>query len=91
MAQTLGEARYVFETDWYDDQAEIIRKYRVTYFPVTRSLEIYDCKNQRMFTKKQEIPSVQLDDFYVGAKVTILARVHKVTDYGDVHTRRHFE
>lgn len=44
---TLGEEKYIFETDWYDNQAEIVRKYLVTYFPVTRCLEIYDVKNQR--------------------------------------------
>jgi nucleoside-diphosphate kinase len=61
------------------------------YFPVTSSIEMYDPKNNRQFLKKQQIPSVQLDDFYIGAQVTILSRVLKVTDYGDVHTRRHFE
>lgn len=36
------------------------------------------------------MPSVHLEDFYIGANVTIFARVHKVTDYGDVYTRRRF-
>jgi nucleoside-diphosphate kinase len=88
---TLGELKYTFEVDWYDQQADLIRKYRVMYFPVTSSIEMYDPKNNRQFLKKQQIPSVQLDDFYIGAQVTILSRVLKVTDYGDVHTRRHFE
>jgi len=38
-----------------------------------------------------EIPGLKIDDFYVGAKVTILSRVLKVTDYGDVRTRNRFE
>ena len=52
---------------------------------------MYDVKNERIFLKKTEIPSIQLEDFFVGAKVTILSRSMKVTDYGDVRTRQRFE
>jgi nucleoside-diphosphate kinase len=52
---------------------------------------MYDVKNSRIFLKKVEIPGIKLEDFYVGAKVTILSRVMKVTDYGDVRTRNRFE
>jgi len=52
---------------------------------------MFDCKNQRPFLKRQQVPMVQLDDFFQGAKVTIMARVLQVMDYGDVHTRNHFE
>lgn len=52
---------------------------------------MYDVKNNRIFLKKQQIPSVQLNDFFIGAQVPVLARVLKVIDYGDVHTRRYFE
>jgi hypothetical protein len=30
----VGEDKYAFETDWYDPQASLIRKYLLTYFPV---------------------------------------------------------
>lgn len=88
---TLGEEKFTFEVDWHDTQAEIIRKYRVIYYPVTQSIEMYDVKLNRIFLKKLEIPSIKLDDFYIGAQVTILSRVLRVTDYGDVHTRKKFE
>ena len=52
---------------------------------------MYDVKNKRIFLKRQEIPTLQLDDFFVGSQVTILSRVLKVTDYGDIFTRRRFE
>ena len=90
-AATLGEPKFTFEVDWYDQQADIIRHYRVLYYPVTSSIEMFDVKNARVFLKKQQIPSVQLDDFFIGSQVTILSRVLKVTDYGDVHTRKQFE
>jgi nucleoside-diphosphate kinase len=83
--------RFVFNLDWYDDQATLVRKYLLYYFPVTNMIEMYDVKNQRIFLKRMEIPGLKLDDFYIGAKVTILSRIHKVTDYGDVRTRNKFE
>ena len=87
----LGPERYMFNLDWYDEQAGLIRKFTLSYFPVTREIEMYDVKNVRIFLKKMEIPSIQLEDFYVGSKVTILSRAMKVTDYGDVRTRQRFE
>lgn len=90
-ATTLGEPKFTFEVDWYDQQADIIRHYRTLYYPVTSSIEMFDVKNARIFLKKQQIPSIQLDDFFIGSQVTILSRVLKVVDYGDVHTRKHFE
>lgn len=88
---TLGVEKYTFEVDWHDTQADIIRKYRVLYYPVTSEIEMFDVKLNRIFLKKVEIPTIALDDFFVGAQVTILSRVLKVTDYGDVHTRKKFE
>jgi len=54
-------------------------------------IEMYDVKGSKIFLKKVEIPGIKLEDFFVGAQVTILARVLKVTDYGDVRTRNAFE
>ena len=88
---TLGEQKYTFEVEWYDQQADITRPYRILYFPVLQSVEMFDVKNARIFLKKQQIPSIALDDFFIGAQVNVLSRVLKVIDYGDVHTRKHFE
>jgi nucleoside-diphosphate kinase len=52
---------------------------------------MYDVKNQRIFLKRIEIPGLNLNDLYVGAKVTILSRSMKVTDYGDIRTKNRFE
>ena len=35
-----GEERYVFETDWHDQQASLIRKYLFTFFPGDSTLEM---------------------------------------------------
>ena len=55
---TLGEQKFTFETEWYDQQADIVRPYRVIYFPNLKSVEMFDVKNARIFLKKQQIPSL---------------------------------
>ena len=35
-----GEERYVFETEWFDIQAQIIRKYLFTFFPTDSTIEM---------------------------------------------------
>ena len=44
-----------------------MRPYRVLYYPVLQSVEMFDVKNARIFLKKQQLPSVQLNDFFIGA------------------------
>jgi nucleoside-diphosphate kinase len=52
---------------------------------------MYDVFNKRIFLKRIEIPGLRIEDLYIGAKVTILSRVFKVTDYADLRTRNRFE
>ena len=85
------EQRFSFECDWYDQQADVIRAYRVFYYPTTSSIEMFDIKNARPFLSKQQVPAINLDDFYQGGQVSVLSRVLNVSDYGDVQTRNHFE
>ena len=40
MAAKVGEERYVFETEWFDSQASLIRKYLFTYYPTDRTMEM---------------------------------------------------
>ena len=35
-----GEERYVFETDWWDVQASLIRKYLFTFYPADNTIEM---------------------------------------------------
>lgn len=34
------EERFVFETEWFDSQASLIRKYLLTYYPKDQTLEM---------------------------------------------------
>ena len=40
MAAKVGEERYVFEVEWHDTQASLIRKYLFTYYPNDKTLEM---------------------------------------------------
>lgn len=52
---------------WYDQQADIERYYRLFFFPVDNSIEMYDKKMNRVFLKRVELPTLKLSDLYVGA------------------------
>jgi len=41
----IREQRFTFEVKWYDQQADVVRDYRLFYFPVTSAVEMFDCKN----------------------------------------------
>ena len=78
--------RYVFEVEWYDQQADILRFYRLFFFPNDNSVEMYDKKMNRVFLKRIELPTLKLSDLFVGAKVTIFSRVLHIKEYGDIAT-----
>lgn len=40
MAAKVGEERFVFEVDWFDVQASLIRKYLFTFYPGDRTIEM---------------------------------------------------
>lgn len=58
LTKPIKDERYVFETEWYDPQADIIRYYRLFYFPVDNAIEMYDKKMSRIFLKRVEIPGI---------------------------------
>jgi len=86
-----SEDRYVFYVEWFDSQADLIRRYSLTYFTRDRTIEMYDPKNHRSFLKRSEYPNVKLSDLYIQATVTILARQLKIVEYADAYTRKAME
>lgn len=86
-----AEDRYVFHCEWFDAQADVIRRYMLTFYPRDNSIEMYDQRNKRSFLKRTEFPEIALTGLYIGAVVTVLARQLKVIDYADDYTRRALE
>ena len=37
------EDRYVFETEWFDQQASLVRKYLLTYYPKDCTIDMVSC------------------------------------------------
>lgn len=84
------EATFCFAVEWFDSQAQIVRKYSLYYFVVDDTIEMFDLKNRRTFLKRCSYPSIRLSDLFIGATLTVYARQLKVMDYGDAFTRSKF-
>lgn len=82
-----SEEKTSFLVEWYDQQAAITKQFYLYYYVEDGSIEMLDCKSGRMFLKKCSYPSVKQESLFVGAQLTIYARVLKVVDYGDDDTR----
>ena len=86
-----NEDRYVFLVEWYDQPADLVRKYQLTFYCIDNSVDMYDLKNRRIFLKRMQIPSLALTDIFLGNTITVYARQLKVVEYADVFTRTRFE
>lgn len=52
-----NEERYVFETEWFDIQASLIRKYLFTFYPTDNTIDMVSRTelkeySERVFSKK---------------------------------------
>eukprot|EP00941_MAST-03F_sp_MAST-3F-sp1_P001531 g1531.t1 len=82
-----------FHLNWYDSQAELTRRYRMTYF-VRRGespeIELYDLKTKRCFLKRTPYEGIKRSDLYIGARVIIYSRQMEIVDFADPYTRSVF-
>lgn len=85
------DERFVFHVEWFDQQADVIRRYMMTFFPNDNSISMFDVKNNRPFVKRSAYAEVTLADLYIGATVTVLARQLKIIEYGDPYTKKALE
>lgn len=86
-----AEEKYVFHVEWFDQQAEVLRRFMMTFFPNDNSISMYDTKNKRPFLKRSEYADIKLEHIYIGALVTVMARQLKIVEYADEYTRRAME
>jgi len=83
-----SEEKFVFHVEWFDQQADVIRRYLMSFFPRDSSISMFDTKNNRPFLKRSEYADITMANIYVGATVTVLARQLKIVEYGDEYTRK---
>ncbi|XP_070160086.1 nucleoside diphosphate kinase homolog 7 isoform X2 [Polyergus mexicanus] len=79
--------RYVFEAEWYDTVACILKKFYLYYYPSNNTIELFDLKTKKTFLKRMVCEGIEAKDFYIGAVVTIFSRCIKIMDYGDSYTK----
>jgi hypothetical protein len=42
------EERYVFESEWFDEQASLVRKYLLTFFPKDNTIDMVRLKTNSL-------------------------------------------
>ena len=84
------EDRFVFQSEWYDQQAGLNRQFLLEFYLADQTIDIYDLKMKRMFLKRTKYPQISEADLFLGATVTVYARQFKIVGYGDDFTRKAF-
>ncbi|XP_034183560.1 nucleoside diphosphate kinase homolog 7 [Osmia lignaria lignaria] len=79
--------KYIFEAEWYDKIAAILKKFYLYYYPYDNTVELFDTKARKTFLRRTQCEGIEAKDFYVGATVTIFSRNIRITDYADCVTR----
>jgi nucleoside-diphosphate kinase len=86
-----NEEKYCFAMEWFDPQADLIRRYSLTFYPRDNSIDMYDLKTKRPFLKRMEYPDVSLQKLNLGSIVTVHGRQLKVIQYADSYTKKKLE
>lgn len=79
--------RYIFEAEWYDKVACILKKFLLYYYPADNTVELYDVKTKKTFLRRTTCEGIQAKDFYVGSTVTVYSRNIKIIDFADETTK----
>ncbi|XP_068626751.1 nucleoside diphosphate kinase homolog 7-like isoform X2 [Battus philenor] len=80
--------KFSFIGEWYDNQASLIRRFNVFYYPVDDTIEMYDLKNRKTFVRRVKVNGITLDSFYIGCTLYILGRLVKIVDFACEDTRK---
>ncbi|XP_050681384.1 nucleoside diphosphate kinase 7-like isoform X2 [Leptidea sinapis] len=79
--------KYAFVGEWYDNQASLVRRYNLFYYPCDDTIEMYDLKNRKTFLKRVKVTGVTLENFYIGSTLNILGRLVKITSFACEDTK----
>ncbi|XP_011169620.1 nucleoside diphosphate kinase 7 [Solenopsis invicta] len=83
--------RYVFEAEWYDQIACMLKKFYLYYYPSDNTVELFDLKTKKTFLRRTTCEGIKAKDFYVGTVITIFSRCIKITGYADTYTKTKLE
>ncbi|XP_024943941.1 nucleoside diphosphate kinase 7 isoform X2 [Cephus cinctus] len=79
--------RNVFEAEWFDNVASVLRKFYLYYYPADNTVELFDVKTKKTFLRRSKCEGLEAKDLYIGGVVKIFSRCMKITDFGDSATR----
>ena len=79
---------YGFKLEYFDERAELLRPYVLTYRTERDEIEIFDVKNRKPFLRRTVEHSVRLKDLVPGNRLTLNGRQYDIVDYADENTRR---
>ncbi|XP_034831451.1 nucleoside diphosphate kinase homolog 7 isoform X1 [Maniola hyperantus] len=79
--------KYSFIGEWYDNQASLVRRFNVFYYPTDDTVEMYDLKNRKTFLRRVKVTGITLDNFFIGSTLPILGRLVKIVDFACEDTR----
>lgn len=83
--------RYVFEAEWYDQVACVLKKFYLYYYPSDNTVELFDLKTRKTFLRRTTCEGIKAKDFYVGTVITIFSRCIKIMGYADACTKTKLE
>jgi nucleoside-diphosphate kinase len=79
---------YSFVVEWFDNQAQILKKFALTYYPADDTCELWDIKGKRMFLKRCSVDgAVRMEDLFIGSTVTVFQRQLNLVAYGNAFTK----
>jgi nucleoside-diphosphate kinase len=52
------EDKYVFEADWFNAQASLTIKMRLSFYKSDRTIELFNITNKKLFLKRTSIPEL---------------------------------
>lgn len=79
--------RLAFEAEWFDTNADLIKKFYLYFYPIDCTIELFDIKNKKTFLRRTKCENVDFKDFFIGNVVTIFSRAMKLTDVADLATK----
>ncbi|CAL8141121.1 unnamed protein product [Orchesella dallaii] len=83
--------KLIFVMEWYDREADLIKKFTLTYYDIDKSCEISDLINHRRFLRRLKVDTVNLGNLIIGNVINIYGRQMTVTEYADSCTKQYLE
>ncbi|OHS98317.1 Nucleoside diphosphate kinase family protein [Tritrichomonas foetus] len=82
---------YAFKIEFFDEMAELVRPYVLTYHTEKGEIELFDIRNRRPFLKRTDNHTIQKKDLFIGNKILVNGRQYEIVEFADEPTRRTFE